>query len=233
VYGSVAKGSDQATSDIDLMVVSDTLSYGDVFGRSTGVAHAWSDGEPTVYSNAEFSKRTKTDNAFVNRVLEGPKVWVIGVGIQSLSARSLAGPGGVLGKEAPDAKEFDGLVRSGLARLRDAEKPENSLESRFDLAYSAAHALVSRPFGITGIERRSGIVFQLLPDTLGLTPGMARAVEMPRYAESDRVRRRARCGRQAGCRFGRRLSQSGRQDQATSADSGETEVVATRFKFRP
>jgi predicted nucleotidyltransferase len=32
VYGSVAKGSDQATSDIDLMVVSDTLSYGDVFG---------------------------------------------------------------------------------------------------------------------------------------------------------------------------------------------------------
>ena len=35
---------------------------------------------PTVYSNAEFSKRTKTDNAFVNRVLEGPKVWVIGVG---------------------------------------------------------------------------------------------------------------------------------------------------------
>jgi hypothetical protein len=31
---------------------------------------------PTVYSTAEFSKRTKTDNAFVNRVLEGPKVWV-------------------------------------------------------------------------------------------------------------------------------------------------------------
>ena len=53
----------------------------------------------------------------------------------------LAGPGGVLGKEAPDAKEFDGLVRSGLARLRDAEKQENSLESRFDLAYGAAHAL--------------------------------------------------------------------------------------------
>ena len=63
-------------------------------------------------------------------------------GIQSLSTLDrLAGPGGVLGKEAPDAKEFDGLVRSGLARLRDAEKQENSLESRFDLAYGAAHAL--------------------------------------------------------------------------------------------
>ena len=47
----------------------------------------------------------------------------------------LAGLGKVLGKEAPDAKEFDGLVHSGLARLKDAEKEANSLEGRFDLAY--------------------------------------------------------------------------------------------------
>jgi hypothetical protein len=50
-------------------------------------------------------------------------------------------PGNVLSKEAPDAKEFVGLVRSGLARLRDAENSSLSLDSRFDLAYSAAHAL--------------------------------------------------------------------------------------------
>ena len=50
----------------------------------------------------------------------------------------LAGPGNVLGKEAPDAKEFDGLVHSGLARLKDAENEANSLEGRFDLAYGAA-----------------------------------------------------------------------------------------------
>ena len=30
----------------------------------------------------------------------------------------LASPGNVLGKEPPDAKEFAGLVRSGLARLK-------------------------------------------------------------------------------------------------------------------
>jgi hypothetical protein len=53
----------------------------------------------------------------------------------------LAGPGNVLAKEAPDAKEFAGLVRPGLARLKDAENETNSLDSRFDLAYSAAHAL--------------------------------------------------------------------------------------------
>ena len=32
----------------------------------------------------------------------------------------LAGPGNALAKEPPDAKEFAGLVRSGLARLKDA-----------------------------------------------------------------------------------------------------------------
>ena len=81
VYGSVAKGSDQAASDIDLMVVSDTLSYGDVFGALDKVSRALGRTvNPTVYSSAGFSKRTKTDNAFVSRVLEGPKVWVIGTG---------------------------------------------------------------------------------------------------------------------------------------------------------
>ena len=54
---------------------------------------------------------------------------------------NLAGPDKALRKEPPDAKEFSGLKRSALARLRDAGKPDNSLESRFDLGYNAAHAL--------------------------------------------------------------------------------------------
>src|SRR5215210_2220104 len=36
----------------------------------------------------------------------------------------IAGPGNVLAKEPPDAKEFAGLVRSALARLKDAERNE-------------------------------------------------------------------------------------------------------------
>jgi hypothetical protein len=89
----------------------------------------------------------------------------------------LAGPSGVLGKEAPDAKEFDGLVRSGLARLKDAEKQENSLESRFDLAYGAAHALclaALRHHGYRASKRY--IVFQVLPDTVGLGPEVWRVL---------------------------------------------------------
>ena len=59
-----------------------------------------------------------------------------------LPLERLAGPGNALAKEPPDAKEFAGLVRSGLARLKDAENEPNPPDSRFDLAYSAAaHAL--------------------------------------------------------------------------------------------
>lgn len=43
--------------------------------------------------------------------------------------------------EPPAQAEFAGLVRSGLVGLRDAENATLSLESRFDLAYNAAHAL--------------------------------------------------------------------------------------------
>ncbi len=79
VYGSVAKASDQAASDIDLMVVSDKLSYGDVFGALDKVSrNLGRNVNPTVYSAAEFSKRAKNENAFITRVLNGPKVWVIG-----------------------------------------------------------------------------------------------------------------------------------------------------------
>src|SRR5947208_759693 len=83
----------------------------------------------------------------------------------------LAGPGNVLAKEPSDAKEFAGLVRSGLARLKDAENEANSLDSRFDLAYSAAHALCLAALRYHGFRpSKRYIVFQVLPDTLSLGP---------------------------------------------------------------
>lgn len=50
---------------------------------------------------------------------------------------------GQLKAEPPAQAEFDGLVRSGRLRLKDARIAGLSLESRFDLAYNAAHALSS------------------------------------------------------------------------------------------
>ena len=90
---------------------------------------------------------------------------------------NLAGPGKALRAEPPDANEFAGLQRMGLARLQDAQKPDLAVESRFDLAYNAAHALCLAALRWHGY--RSGnrfIVFQLLPHTLGLGPEVWRVL---------------------------------------------------------
>jgi predicted nucleotidyltransferase len=79
VYGSVAKGADHSGSDIDLMVISESLTYGEVFGALERAAKALGRPlNPTVYTVSEFSKRTREENAFVARVLKQPKVWIIG-----------------------------------------------------------------------------------------------------------------------------------------------------------
>lgn len=79
VYGSVAKRQDTAKSDIDLMVVSDSLSYADLFTVLEEAANRLGRTvNPTVYSRQELNKRVRADNAFVKRVLAQPKLWVIG-----------------------------------------------------------------------------------------------------------------------------------------------------------
>ena len=63
-------------------------------------------------------------------------------------------------------------MRSGLVRLKDAENAANSLDSRFDLAYSAAHALSLAALRYRGFRpsKKRYIVFQVLPHTLDLGP---------------------------------------------------------------
>lgn len=79
VYGSVAKGSDTAASDIDLFLVSDELTYADVVGALHPlIEQLGRDINPAIYSRADLRKRVEADNAFVVRVLEQPKLWLIG-----------------------------------------------------------------------------------------------------------------------------------------------------------
>jgi predicted nucleotidyltransferase len=79
VYGSVAKHKDTAASDIDLMVVSDALTYADVFGVLEPVQlKLGRTVNPTVYTLKELTQRLRKRNAFLTRVLAQPKIWVIG-----------------------------------------------------------------------------------------------------------------------------------------------------------
>lgn len=90
---------------------------------------------------------------------------------------NLSGPGKPLKAEPPDAREFAGLKRSGHARLQDALNTSLSLESRFDLAYNAAHALCLAALRWNGYRSTHRyIVFQLLPNTLGLGPEVWRVL---------------------------------------------------------
>ena len=90
---------------------------------------------------------------------------------------NLCGAGKSLRQEAPDAKEFANLKQSGLKRLADAEKKTNSAESRFDLAYNAAHALCLAALRHAGYRPANRyIVFQVVPHTLGLGPEVWRVL---------------------------------------------------------
>ena len=103
---------------------------------------------------------------------------------------NLAGAGKPLSVEPPDAAEIDGLLRSGRARLADARNATLSPESRFDLAYNAAHALCLAALRRQGYRARQRyIVFQVLPHTLGLGPEvwrvLAKAHDLRNLAEYE------------------------------------------------
>jgi hypothetical protein len=90
----------------------------------------------------------------------------------------LTGAGKPLAAEPPDSKEFEGLKRSALTRLKDAGNPANALESRFDLAYNAAHGLCLAALRHKGFRAHHRyIVFQALPHTLGLGPEVWRVLD--------------------------------------------------------
>jgi hypothetical protein len=67
-------------------------------------------------------------------------------------------------------EEFDGLLRSAIARLRDAKNEQNSFDGRFDLAYGAAHGLALAALRWHGYrpDNKRYVVFQVLEHTVGL-----------------------------------------------------------------
>jgi len=71
--------------------------------------------------------------------------------------------------ERPSKEEFEGLIVSGQRRLKDAENEELSLESRFDLAYNAAHSLSLAALRWHGYRSNNRyLVFQCLEHTVNL-----------------------------------------------------------------
>ena len=79
VYGSVARQQDTAASDVDVLIVSDALGYAEVFGALESAAQTLGRAiNPTLYTRAELARRRAQDNAFVTRVLDQPRIWLMG-----------------------------------------------------------------------------------------------------------------------------------------------------------
>jgi len=79
IFGSVAKRSDTANSDIDLFVVSDSLTSADLINQLLQAeVQILRRINTTIYTKEDIAKGLREKNAFIARVLEQPKIWVVG-----------------------------------------------------------------------------------------------------------------------------------------------------------
>ena len=79
VYGSVARGNDTARSDIDLMVVSDSVAYPEVFEAVQAVEATLARSvNPTVLTVSEWRERSANPDSFVARIAAGPRLFILG-----------------------------------------------------------------------------------------------------------------------------------------------------------
>lgn len=79
VYGSVARGTDTAASDIDLLVVADRLMLEGLYSALEPVERRLGRKvSPRLLTSAEFERRLKASNPFLTRVLSGPRIVLVG-----------------------------------------------------------------------------------------------------------------------------------------------------------
>jgi len=86
LYGSIAKGSDTAQSDIDLMVISDDVGYAELYSALQGAETAL--GRPvhvSLATAAEWKRKLAAGNPFATNVQAQPKIFLIGSVARRLS----------------------------------------------------------------------------------------------------------------------------------------------------
>jgi predicted nucleotidyltransferase len=75
VYGSVAKGSETAASDLDLLIIGDDISLEEVGSALADIeAELGREFNPSVYSTEDFCRKLAQGHHFLKAVLKGPKI---------------------------------------------------------------------------------------------------------------------------------------------------------------
>lgn len=79
IYGSVAKGTDTAASDIDVLFIAQSLDYTELLGPLADIEQQLGRPvHPTILKPNELRRKLREDSAFVVRALDGPKIFLIG-----------------------------------------------------------------------------------------------------------------------------------------------------------
>jgi predicted nucleotidyltransferase len=79
VYGSIAKGTDTARSDIDLMVIGDDLSYAELFANLQKVeATLQRSVNPTFLSSDDWHHKRTTKDSVIAKIAAQPKLFIFG-----------------------------------------------------------------------------------------------------------------------------------------------------------
>jgi predicted nucleotidyltransferase len=79
VYGSVAKGTEQSGSDIDLLVIGDNLDYAQLFDALPDAeAQLGRPINPTVMTVEEWRRKRNSKDSFAARIAAQPKLFVLG-----------------------------------------------------------------------------------------------------------------------------------------------------------
>lgn len=78
IYGSVARGEETSASDIDLMVIGDLRLSDVVSAIRPAEAELRREVNPTMYPVAEFRKKVRAKHHFLETVIRGDKLYLIG-----------------------------------------------------------------------------------------------------------------------------------------------------------
>ena len=79
IYGSIAKGSDTARSDVDVMLIGDEIGYPEVYSALMPTEEKLGRKvSPVIYSHVDLKKKLEDENTFLTRIMTQPKIFLIG-----------------------------------------------------------------------------------------------------------------------------------------------------------
>ena len=79
VYGSVAKQTDTANSDVDLMVIGDDLNYSDLYAAAQQAERTLRRKvNPLFLSQQDWQRKASDTGSVINKISSSPKIFIIG-----------------------------------------------------------------------------------------------------------------------------------------------------------